>query len=66
VNQTLILEPWEWKEGARECVMAIKETMRKKGFDYVEIWAETLIGGVHVHYCYPPKNVQHAVYRGRT
>lgn len=62
----MILEPWEWSQGARECIMAIKESMRKKGFDYVEVWSENLGDSVHVHYCYPPKNLPQAVYRGRT
>lgn len=66
VNETLILEPWEWSEGAPDCVRAIKGSMKKKGFDWVEIWSEQLPNAVHVHYCYPPKNIPQAIYRGRT
>lgn len=66
VDETLILEPFEWEQGAPECIMAIKESMRKKGFDWVEIWADQRPGAVHVRYCYPPQNVPQALYRGRT
>jgi hypothetical protein len=66
VDQTLVLEPWEWKEGAADCIRAIKEHMRKRGFDWVEVWADQAPDAVHVHYVYPPRNVPQALYRGRT
>lgn len=62
----MIVEPWEWQAGAPDCIRAIKEHMRKRGFDWVEVWVDQIPDGILVQYCYPPINVPHALYRGRT
>lgn len=64
----MILEPWEWDgaEKTRACISAIKESLAKRGIETVEVWTTFVPGAVHVHYCSPPRNLLHAVYRGHT
>jgi hypothetical protein len=62
----MTLSPWEWEQGAAECIMAIKASARKRGFDFVEVWADYAPDVVQVHWSLEPVNSPKALYRGRT
>lgn len=61
----MLLEPFEWEQGARECVEALLAHAAKLGWEQIEVWAEYIPGGVKVHVTNTPQGRKDAVYRGR-
>jgi len=61
----MLLTRFEWDNGHRECVMALKNRAKKLGSDFLEVWAVETPSGVEVNWSTEPRYHPKAVYRSK-